>query len=217
MRLSIEEAQKVFFKHFQSSHGDLFSFQSRSQPSIDSLEAVLSSEGRIYIPLVFKEPVGIFLLGILLLEQRQQPLLLLTRAIHEVIPRLDVVSVGAGFSEDGRDGRITANLQIIFGALILLKKISKEARVLLSAEALLAFGSGSEVRVADGLIDKELLLFGGRHSFGGRAGQGAAFTLLYQDIILFFIVICQNDHLIQVKQTTRTRVVAFFFYKTCQK
>lgn len=40
------------------------------------------------IPLVFEEPVGVFLLGLLLLQQRQQPLLLLTGAIHEVIPWL---------------------------------------------------------------------------------------------------------------------------------
>lgn len=58
--------------------------------------------------------------------------------------------------------------------------MKQDLTVLLSAEALLAFGPGSEVRVADGLVDKELLLFGGRHSLGGRAGQGAAFTLLYQ-------------------------------------
>lgn len=55
-----------------------------------------------------------------------------------------------------------------------------ELTVLLPAKALLAFGSGSEVRVADGLVDKELLLFGGRHSLGGRAGKGGAFALLYQ-------------------------------------
>lgn len=56
----------------------------------------------------------------------------------------------------------------------------RELTVLLSAEALLAFSSGSEVGVADGLVDVELLLFGWRHSLGGRAGQGGAFTLLYQ-------------------------------------
>lgn len=32
--------------------------------------------------------------------------------------------------------------------------------VLLSAQALLSFGSGNEVRVADGLADVEVLLFG---------------------------------------------------------
>ena len=52
--------------------------------------------------------------------------------------------------------------------------------VLLSTEALLAFGSGNEVRVADGLVDIELLLFGWRHSLGRRVGQGRAFPLLYQ-------------------------------------
>ena len=30
------------------------------------------------------------------------------------------------------------------------------------------------------MVDEELLLFGGRHSLGWRAGQGGAFTLLYQ-------------------------------------
>lgn len=40
------------------------------------------------IPLIFGEPVGVFLLGLLLLQQGQQPLLLLTGAIHEVIPWL---------------------------------------------------------------------------------------------------------------------------------
>ncbi len=40
------------------------------------------------IPLVFEEAAGVFLLGPLLLQQRQQPLLLLTGAIHEVIPWL---------------------------------------------------------------------------------------------------------------------------------
>lgn len=53
---------------------------------------------------------------------------------------------------------------------------------LLSAEALLAFGSGSEVGVADGLVDKKLPLFGWRHSFGGRAGQRGAFALLDQAV-----------------------------------
>lgn len=51
--------------------------------------------------------------------------------------------------------------------------------VLLPALALLAFGSGDEVRVADGLADVEVLLFG-RHSLGGRAGQRGASPLLYQ-------------------------------------
>lgn len=194
MRLSIEETQKVFLKYFQSSHGDLLPFQSYSQPAIDPLKAVL----------VFEQPAGVFLLGFLLLQQRQQPLLLLTRAIHEVIPWLYVVSVGAGLSEDGWDGWVTANFQIIFGALVPLNKICKVACVLLTAEALLAFGLRSEVRVADGLIDKELLLFGGGHSLGGRVGQGGAFTLLYQDIILVFMVFCQNDHLIQTGHTENT-------------
>lgn len=180
--LSVEEAHKVFLKYFQSSYGDLFPPQSQSQSAIDSLEAVLSREGKIYIPLVIEEPGGVFLLGALLLQQRQQPLLLLPRAVHEVIPWLYVVPVGAGLSEDGWDGWVTANFQIIFGALIPLKKISKEACVLLSAEALLAFGSGNEVRVADGLVDIKLLLFGWWYSFGGRAGQGGAFTLLYQAV-----------------------------------
>lgn len=52
--------------------------------------------------------------------------------------------------------------------------------VLLPAETLFAFGSGCEVRVADGLVDEELLLLGGRHSLGGGAREGGAFTLLYQ-------------------------------------
>lgn len=97
-------------------HGDLFPPQSRAQPAIDFLEAVLSIEGKIYceeksdgqpkqphlkqpackqaqtgtltIPLVFEEPGGVFLLGSLLLQQRQQPLLLLSGAIHEIIPWL---------------------------------------------------------------------------------------------------------------------------------
>lgn len=55
-----------------------------------------------------------------------------------------------------------------------------ELTVLLPAEALLAFGSGSEVGVADGLVDKKLLPLSGRHTFGRRAGQRGAFTLLYQ-------------------------------------
>lgn len=54
-----------------------------------------------------------------------------------------------------------------------------EFTVLLSAQALLAFGSGNEVRVADGLADVEVLLFGW-HSFGRRAGQRGAFSLLDQ-------------------------------------
>lgn len=41
---------------------------------------------------------------------------------------LYVVSVGAGLGEDGWDGRVTANFQIIFGALVPLKEISKKAR-----------------------------------------------------------------------------------------
>lgn len=40
------------------------------------------------IPLVFEEAVGVFLAGTLLLQQRQQPLLLLTGAVHEVVPWL---------------------------------------------------------------------------------------------------------------------------------
>lgn len=51
--------------------------------------------------------------------------------------------------------------------------------VLLSAQALLAFGSGNEVRIADGLADVEVLLFGW-HSLGRRAGQWGASSLLYQ-------------------------------------
>lgn len=43
---------------------------------------------RLTIPLVFEDLVGGFPPGLLLLQQRQQPLLLLTRAIHEVVPRL---------------------------------------------------------------------------------------------------------------------------------
>lgn len=124
MRLSDKEAQKVFLKYFQDSHGDLFPSESHSQPAVDSLEAVLSSESRIYVPLVPQGPLGAFVPGLLLLQQRQQPLLLLAGAIHEVIPRLYVVSVGTGFSEDGWDGWVTAHLQVIFGALILLKKVS---------------------------------------------------------------------------------------------
>lgn len=88
VRFSIEEAQKILLKNFQHSHGDMLPFQSCSQPAINSVEAVLSSEGRIYIPLVLEESVGVFILGLLQLQQRQQPLLLLTRAVHEVIPRL---------------------------------------------------------------------------------------------------------------------------------
>lgn len=197
--MSVEEAQEIFLQDFQSSHGDLFPLQRGPQPAVDSLEAFLSGEGRIYIPWVFEEPAEGFLLGLILLQQRQQSLLLLTGAIHEVIPWLYEVSVGAGFGEDGWDGRVTAYLQVIFGAFIPLQKIRKKASVLLSAEALLAFGSGSEVRVADGLVDIKLLLFGGRHSLGRRAGQGGAFALLYQDIILFFVVFCQNDHLIRTE------------------
>lgn len=52
--------------------------------------------------------------------------------------------------------------------------------VLLSAKALLAFGSGNEVRVAYGLVDEELLPFGLRDPLGWGAGQGGAFALLYQ-------------------------------------
>ena len=40
------------------------------------------------IPLVFERAAGAFLLGPLQLQQRQQLLLLLARAIHEVIPWL---------------------------------------------------------------------------------------------------------------------------------
>lgn len=82
---------------------------------------------RLTIPLVFEELVGVFLLGLLQLQQREQPLLLLTRAIHEVVPRLYIVSIGADFIEDGWDGWVAANLQIVFGALIFLKEISKVA------------------------------------------------------------------------------------------
>lgn len=94
---------------------DLFSSQSCSQPAINSLEAVLSSEGNVYceegddshskrhsskrpiyrqaqmeiltIPFILGL-AGVFFLGPLLLQQRQKPLLLLTRAVHEVIPWL---------------------------------------------------------------------------------------------------------------------------------
>ncbi|KAA8589441.1 hypothetical protein FQN60_012806, partial [Etheostoma spectabile] len=59
--------------------------QSRSQPAIDSLEAVLSNEGKIYCE-----------------------------------------GMSNGFCEDGWDRWVTANFQIIFGALIPLKKISKK-------------------------------------------------------------------------------------------
>lgn len=62
----------------------------------------------------------------------------------------------------------------------LLIYVKWELTVLLSAEALLAFGPGCEVRVADGLVDIELFLFGGWHSLGRRARQWGAFTLLYQ-------------------------------------
>lgn len=44
--------------------------------------------------------------------------------------------------------------------------LRRDLTVLLPALALLAFGSGDEVRVADGLADVEVLLFG-RHSLGG--------------------------------------------------
>lgn len=43
------------------------------------------------------------------------------------ITHLDIVSIGAGLSEYSWDGWITANFQIIFGALIPLKEISKVA------------------------------------------------------------------------------------------
>lgn len=46
------------------------------------------TSGVLTIPLVLGEPVGVFFLGLLLLQQRQKPLLLLTRAVHEVIPWL---------------------------------------------------------------------------------------------------------------------------------
>lgn len=151
-----------------------------------------TSKGPIYrqaqmeiltIPFVLGEPVGGFFLGLLLLQQRQKPLLLLTRAVHEVIPwlreqernkvnvwrndcfiryimnrwsitqvgekgeervhlghlghlelersklrtiYLDVVSIGAGLSEDGWNGWVTAHFQIIFGTFISFKKICKE-------------------------------------------------------------------------------------------
>lgn len=52
--------------------------------------------------------------------------------------------------------------------------------ILLSAKALLAFGTGNEVRVAYGLVDEELLPFGLRDSLGWGARQGGAFALLYQ-------------------------------------
>lgn len=58
--------------------------------------------------------------------------------------------------------------------------MKSELTVLLSAKALFAFGSRNEVRVADGLVNIELLLFGRRHSLGRRAGKGGAFALLYQ-------------------------------------
>lgn len=38
---------------------------------------------------------------------------------------LYIVSIGADFIEDGWDGWVAANLQIVFGALIFLKEISK--------------------------------------------------------------------------------------------
>lgn len=38
-------------------------------------------------------------------------------------------------------------------------RMQRDLTVLLSAEALLAFGAGDEVRVADGLVDIKLLLF----------------------------------------------------------
>lgn len=145
--------------------------------------------------MVFVEAVGVFFAGVFFLQQRQEPLLLLAGAVHEVVPWLYVVPIGAGLREDSRDGWITAHFQIIFGALIPLKEISKMASVLLSAKTLLAFGSGNEVRVAYGLVDEELLPFGLRDSLGWGAGQGGAFALLYQDIILVFII-SQNDHLI---------------------
>lgn len=40
---------------------------------------------------------------------------------------LYVVSIRADFREDRWDGRVTANFQIVFGALILLKEISEKA------------------------------------------------------------------------------------------
>lgn len=39
---------------------------------------------------------------------------------------LNVVSIGAGLSEDGWNGWVTAYFQIIFGAFISFKKICKE-------------------------------------------------------------------------------------------
>lgn len=41
---------------------------------------------------------------------------------------LHIVSIGTGLSENGRDGWVTANFQVIFGALVSLKKIGEEAR-----------------------------------------------------------------------------------------
>lgn len=57
--------------------------------------------------------------------------------------------------------------------------MQRDLTVLLSAEALLAFGAGDEVRVADGLVDIKLLLFAWQ-SLGRRAGQRGAFPLLNQ-------------------------------------
>lgn len=62
-----------------------------------------------------------------MLEKKNDVKVHLSSQISESEEYLHVVFVGAGFSEDGRDGWVTANLQVIFGALILLKKIVKIA------------------------------------------------------------------------------------------
>lgn len=119
------------------------------------------------ILVVLVEAVGGFFAGVLFLQQRQEPLLLLAAAVHEIVPwlkeqqwkilktpsqildprqilervisldghhtlqsevtYLDVVCIAASLREDSWDGWITAHFQIIFGALIPLKEISKMA------------------------------------------------------------------------------------------
>lgn len=60
------------------------------------------------------------------------------------------------------------------------KQQSVTLTVLQSTEALLAFGTRREVRVANGLVDEKLLPFGGGHSLSRRTRQGAAFALFDQ-------------------------------------
>lgn len=200
VRLSIKESQQVLLQHLHRPDGDLSLAESVPEPAVDPLETVLSTEGWVHVPVVLYVSGHSSPLFLLSLQQSQQSLLLLPRALHEVCPGLSVVAVSAGLCEDGGQGRVTAHLQLIFTALVLLQQVGQETRVLLAALALLAFGPGDQVRVADGLVDVELFLFG-RHPFGRRTGQGHALSLLDQDILLFFMVICQHDHLLTGQRT----------------